>query len=182
MNCFETMFQMEPYVFCDENLSDYEKTIYILAIAYGASPIYRLSKKDIEELSLWLEVDFKLLAKALENEMNFPCGNAIIKFGDDTIECGEYFKNDFFDVIVKLLFAYKKRYMMILAMRQLAKTSKLPLPLITILKWQMLLLLRMSVCMRMHFLMIILCMIRLNVFIPRMILRCYRCLQYQRTV
>lgn len=92
MNCFETMFQMEPYVFCDENLSDYEKTIYILAIAYGASPIYRLSKKDIEELSLWLEVDFKLLAKALENEMNFPCGNAIIKFGDDTIECGEYFK------------------------------------------------------------------------------------------
>lgn len=25
MNCFETMFQMEPYVFCDENLSDYEK-------------------------------------------------------------------------------------------------------------------------------------------------------------
>lgn len=107
MNCFETMFQMEPYVFCDENLSDYEKTIYILAIAYGASPIYRLSKKDIEELSLWLEVDFKLLAKALENEMNFPCGNAIIKFGDDTIECGEYFKNDFFDVIVKLLFAYK---------------------------------------------------------------------------
>ena len=71
MNCFETMFQMEPYVFCDENLSDYEKTIYILAIAYGASPIYRLSKKDIEELSLWLEVDFKLLAKALENEMNF---------------------------------------------------------------------------------------------------------------
>lgn len=45
MNCFETMFQMEPYVFCDENLSDYEKTIYILAIAYGASPIYRLSKR-----------------------------------------------------------------------------------------------------------------------------------------
>ena len=102
----ETKFQMEPYVFCDENLSDYEKTVYILAIAYGASPIYRLSKKDVEELSLWLEVDFKLLAKALENEMNFPCGNAIIKFGDDTIECGEYFKNDFFDVIVKLFFAY----------------------------------------------------------------------------
>ena len=56
-----TRFEMEPYVFCDENLSDYEKTIYILAIAYGASPIYRLSKMDIEELSLWLEANFELL-------------------------------------------------------------------------------------------------------------------------
>ena len=62
---------------------------------------------DIEELSLWLEVNFELLAKALEHEMKFPYGNAIIKFGDDTIECGEYFKNDFFDVIIKVFLAYK---------------------------------------------------------------------------
>lgn len=108
-NDIETDFliQMEPYVFCDKNLSAYEKTIYILAIAFGATPIYRLNIEDIEELSLWLEVDFELLTKAIDNNLQFPYGNVIIKFGEDIIECGEYFKNDFFDVIVKLFFAYK---------------------------------------------------------------------------
>ena len=40
MNCFETMFQMEPYVFCDENLSDYEKTIYALTAAIDTKDHY----------------------------------------------------------------------------------------------------------------------------------------------
>ena len=66
-----------------------------------------MSKKDIEELSYWLEVDLDLLTRALETEINFLYGKAIIKFGEDTVECGEYFKNDFFDVIVKIFFAYK---------------------------------------------------------------------------
>lgn len=99
--------EIKPYVFCEQELSSYEKTIYILAIAYGANPIYQLNKNDIKELSIWLEVDFELLAKALENDMDFPYGNVIVKFGEDTIECGEYFKNDFFDVIIKVFLAYK---------------------------------------------------------------------------
>ena len=99
--------QIKPYVFYKDNLSAYEKTIYVLAIAYGACPIYKLSKEDIEELSMFLEVDFELLEKALENNYIFPYENAVITIGEDTIECGDYFKNDFFDVIVKIFFAYK---------------------------------------------------------------------------
>ena len=181
MNCFETMFQMEPYVFCDENLSDYEKTIYILAIAYGASPIYRLSKKDIEELSLWLEVDFKLLAKALENEMNFPCGNAIIKFGDDTIECGEYFKNDFFDVIVKLLFAYKNLEEIYDDFGNEAVGENIQTSFTINHYFEMANAIAATYeCMHENAFSYDNTMY--DVFIPRMILRSYRCLQYQRTV
>ena len=99
--------QMKPYVFCEDNLSDYEKTIYILAMAYGDSPIYRLSENDISELAFWLEVDCELLTKALKNNVSFAYGNAIIKIGDDIIECGEYFKNSFFNVILNVFFAYK---------------------------------------------------------------------------
>ena len=63
---FETNFYDKPYVFCDENLSDYEKTIYILALAYADDPICRLTEKNISELSSFLKVDVQLLTKALQ--------------------------------------------------------------------------------------------------------------------
>ena len=42
--------ELQPYKFCDEELSEYEKTIHILAIAYGTHPIYSLTEEDIQEV------------------------------------------------------------------------------------------------------------------------------------
>lgn len=89
-------FKTKPYVFCEQELSSYEKTIYILAIAYGSAPIYELKKEHVQELAYFLEVDFELLYKAIENEVHFPYRSAIIKFGSDTVDCGDYFDNTFF--------------------------------------------------------------------------------------
>lgn len=100
-------FQMEPYIFCEQSLSDYEKTIYTLAIAYGAAPIYALKKEQIQEIACFLEVDFELLYKALESEVYFSFEQAIIQFGEEAIDCGGYFKNTFFDAIIRVYFAYK---------------------------------------------------------------------------
>jgi len=100
--------EIQPYMFCDEELSEYEKTIYILAIAYGTYPIYALTEEHIQELSCFLEVDYKFLKKALSTETDFPYGQAIIQFGDDVVECSAFFKNTFFDAIIKVFFIYKE--------------------------------------------------------------------------
>ena len=104
---FETNFYEKPYVFCDENLSDYEKTIYILALAYADDPICRLTEKNISELSSFLKVDVQLLTKALQTETDFPYGCAVVQFGDEKIVCGDFFKNTFFDIITKVFWGYK---------------------------------------------------------------------------
>lgn len=104
---FETNFYDKPYVFCDENLSDYEKTIYILALAYANDPICRLTERNISELSCFLKVDVQLLTKALQAETHFPYGCAVVQFGDEKIVCGDFFKNTFFDIITKMLWVYK---------------------------------------------------------------------------
>lgn len=104
---FETNFYDKPYVFCDENLSDYEKTIYILALAYADDPICRLTEKNISELSSFLKVDVQLLTKALQTETGFPYGCAVLQFGDEKIVCGDFFKNTFFDIITKVFLGYK---------------------------------------------------------------------------
>ncbi len=100
-------YDIVPYIFCDNELSQYEKTIYFLSIAYANSPIYKLSDEDVYGLSTLLEVDYELLKKALESEIEFPYENVRIQFGTDIIECGEYLKNDLFFVIIKIYFMYK---------------------------------------------------------------------------
>lgn len=107
MNTFETELQKqtEPYIFCKQHISDYEKTIYILALASASS--YSLSKNDIQGLAEFLEVDSELMSKALDKDVCFPYGEAVIKFGDEVIECGSYYKSDFFRVIVNVVFMYR---------------------------------------------------------------------------
>ena len=65
MNYDKNKIIMPIYNFCEQELSEYEKTIYILAIAYGMSPIYILTDEHIQELSYFLEVNEELLKKAL---------------------------------------------------------------------------------------------------------------------
>lgn len=103
----ESQIHEEAYVFCEENISSYEKTIYILAIAYGSEPVLRLNKDDIYKLACLLEVDSELLCKAIVNKVSIPCENAIIRFGNDIVECGSYLKNDFFYLIINVFLTYK---------------------------------------------------------------------------
>lgn len=101
----ESQIKVEPYNFCDHNVSAYEKTIYILAMASAST--CNLRRNDIKELACFLEVDYELLNKALEEEVYLPYSKAVIKFGDDIIECGSFYKNDFFRIMVNVFFMYK---------------------------------------------------------------------------
>ena len=99
--------QMPPYKFCDQNLSPYEKTIFILAIAYGCNTLYSLNDNQINELSAFLEVDSNLLKKALKKTDYILPDNAILQFGDEIVHCEDFFRNDFFKAICEIFFLYK---------------------------------------------------------------------------
>ena len=101
----ESYVQVEPYDFCDHNISAYERTIYILAIA--SASIYNFEENDIKEMAHFFEVDYELLNKALAREVSFPYNKAVVKFGDDIVDCGSFYRNDFFRVLVNVFFMYR---------------------------------------------------------------------------
>ena len=62
-------------IFYEGTLSDYEKTIYSMAIAHGSMYSYVLEDEDINALSSLLSVDYCLFRKALRfcaGEYTFP--------------------------------------------------------------------------------------------------------------
>ncbi len=97
---------MVPFDFCEDELTSYEKTVYALALAYGYDPIYSLNDTHIEKLAYFLELNFDKLKKALSVNDGFMYKNAAVRFGSDTVTLGGFFKNDFFDVMIKICFAY----------------------------------------------------------------------------
>lgn len=92
--------------FSNDNLSDYEKTIYSLAIAFGARGSHIINEPDIENIALLLSVDYQLLNKALKlckNEI-FPLK---IKFNNDIYTLNNSNYADLFHALVIIYFIYK---------------------------------------------------------------------------
>ena len=99
-------FIKTEYVFCEQELEPYEKTILLLAIAYGRDPYFRLDDEDISELADFLEIDCLLLKKALRESEDLNL-NTIVRFGSDSLDCTEYFNNTFFVTIIYAYNTYK---------------------------------------------------------------------------
>ncbi len=96
------------YIFCDKNLSPYEKTIYTLAMAYGDSPSLKFDGKTIYEVATCLNVEYDLLNKALFKSPVKRGNHLEIQFGEEVIDCAEFYEHTFFDCITKLYCAYKE--------------------------------------------------------------------------
>ena len=97
----------DVYVFCEKNISSYEMTIYTLAMAYAESPLFVVDDEMISDLTQLLLVDEELLRHALLANASFRYDNVLIKFGEKTINCTDYFDNTFFTSIIKINLAYK---------------------------------------------------------------------------
>ena len=95
------------YVFCNNDISSYEMTIYSLAMAYAQSPLINIDDEMLSDLAQLLSVNEELLRHALSVKI-FRYSDIIIKFGKKVVNCTDYFKNTFFDFIIKLHLAYKE--------------------------------------------------------------------------
>lgn len=94
-------------VFCDENLSDYEKTMYGMAIAFSEAGTFAIKDDDISELSARFCLEERLLQKALDfcPDSHIPYG--IIKMGDDFVTKEQIESADLFDALVRIYYIYK---------------------------------------------------------------------------
>ena len=103
-----SIFDDDVFVFCKNEISPYEKTIYTLAMAYAEAPLFSVDDEMISDISQLLMVDEELLAHALSENTSYRYGAARIKFGEEIVDCTDYFKNTFFASIIKIHSAYKK--------------------------------------------------------------------------
>lgn len=96
------MFE-DNIIFHDGELTDYQKTIYSMAIAHSLENSIVFKKEDILAISSLLNVDHELLSKAL----NFFVDNRItagkVKLGDQYYDLG-YFTND--ELLIALIRCY----------------------------------------------------------------------------
>lgn len=95
-------------IFCDETLTDYEKTMYGMAIAFSHSGIYTIKNdEDISEIAAILCLNDNLLRKALNlcPSGYFPC--KMIKMGGELFPCDMFENADLFDALVRVYFIYK---------------------------------------------------------------------------
>ena len=95
------------FVFCENEISPYEKTIYTLAMAYAESPLFSINDEMLSDLTQLLLVDEDLLKYALSGNTSFRYGHVRLKFGEKAFDCTDYFKNTFFASIIKIHSAYK---------------------------------------------------------------------------
>lgn len=94
-------------IFSDEALSDYEKTIYGMAIAFSHSGTYTIKNEDISEIAVMLCLNDELLRKALDLSPDgyLPC--KMIKMGDELFPRDMFENADLFDALVRIYFIYK---------------------------------------------------------------------------
>lgn len=94
-------------IFSDEALSDYEKTIYGMAISFSHSGTYTIKNEDISEIAVMLCLNDELLRKALNLSPGgyLPC--KMIKMGDELFPRDMFENADLFDALVRVYFIYK---------------------------------------------------------------------------
>lgn len=98
---------MQTYIFCENDIDEYEKLILSLAISYAHSPMFSLKEEDIAGLSDFLRIDFQLLKKALSVSERDTRDVVTVKFGEDKIEYSGLADNIFFTVLVRIYFIYE---------------------------------------------------------------------------
>lgn len=94
-------------VFCNEDLSDYEKTMYSMAIAFSESGAYTIKREDIALLAAQLRLNDSLLYKALNFCQDGYIPHKQIKIGENLYSRDQFQNGDLFNVLVRLSFIYK---------------------------------------------------------------------------
>lgn len=94
-------------VFCDVNLSDYEKTMYGMAIAFSEIGAFVIKDEDIPELSARFCLEEGLLRKALSFCPDGYIPYGIIKMGDELIKEEQFSNADLFNALVRVYYIYK---------------------------------------------------------------------------
>lgn len=97
-------------VFCDNEISPYEMTIYTLAMAYSEAPLFDVDSEMINDLSQLLMVDKKLLECSLSENRSLHNRDVIIQFGKKIFDCNDFYDSTFFAAIIRLRLAYKSLY------------------------------------------------------------------------
>lgn len=94
-------------VFCDVNLSNYEKTMYGMAIAFSEMGPFVIKDDDISELSARFCLEEGLLRKALSFCPDGYIPYGLIKIGDELIEEEQVCNADLFNALVRVYHIYK---------------------------------------------------------------------------
>lgn len=94
-------------VFCDVNLSNYEKTMYGMAIAFSEMGPFVIKDDDISELSAKFCLEEGLLRKALSFCPDGYIPYGLIKIGDELIEEEQVCNADLFNALVRVYHIYK---------------------------------------------------------------------------
>lgn len=94
-------------IFCDDDLSDYEKTMYAMAIAFSENGSYSIKAEDISELAARFCLNDELLHKALSfcHDGWLPYG--AVRMGKDVILRDQLQNAELFDALVRVYFIYK---------------------------------------------------------------------------
>jgi len=95
------------YIFCEENLSAYEKTILSLAISFGIAPLYSIKEDDIIDLSNLLKIDPNFLKRAFSVSDQDVGPFTTVMFGNDRVDGSLFMDNTFFAVLARAYYAYK---------------------------------------------------------------------------
>ena len=98
---------MDIYNFCDENLSNYEKTMLRLAISFGVTELYVLEESDIVSLSSLLKLEYYKLKKALLVSCQDVKHFSALKFGNEIYEGTFIYEYSLFDIIIRYHFISK---------------------------------------------------------------------------
>ena len=87
-------------IFCDEDLSEYEKTMYSMAIAFSESGANNIKREDVALLAAQLRLNDSLLYRALSYCPDGYIPHNQIKIGEDLYSREQFRNGDLFNVLV----------------------------------------------------------------------------------
>ena len=94
-------------IFYEGYLTDYEKTIYGMAIAHGSSYPYVFKDEDVNEIANLLNVNYELFDRAIKFSKNRYIPASQIKLGDE-FYCTDCFRNaELLNALIRIHFIYK---------------------------------------------------------------------------
>ena len=95
------------HIFYEGHLTDYEKTIYGMAIAHSSSYTYVFKDEDVNRIASLLNVDYELFDRAIKFSQNgyIPAGQ--LKLGD-VYYCTDCLRNaELLNTLIRIYFIYK---------------------------------------------------------------------------
>ena len=97
----------EEIIFYDGELTDYQKTIYSMALAHSLANTIVFKKEDILAVSSLLNVDYELLNKALNFFVDNNTTTRKVKLGNQYYDLSYFTNDELLDVLIRSYLIYK---------------------------------------------------------------------------